>query len=174
MNKMSYLQKYSLRICWMLILWSIGNSCSTTDEFCREEKNVKLKMSFYTRNFNSNTQKYVNSSLSVDSLTIVGIDSLGQLIDSVLYNNSKNISSVKLPLNKFSKESKFLLILNDELDTITIHYTNHLQYLSFECGSIITHTIDTVYATSHFIDSLTIVEPDITTLDVENLQIFHY
>lgn len=151
-----------------------STSCNVSDEVCRKEKNARLKVGFYTAVFNSSTGKYTSSSLTIDSLTVNGIDSLGNIVDSILYNNSKNLSVIKLPLNKFSNESKFIIRFNDSIqDTLTVFHTNYDQYLSFECGIIRNHLIDTVLITNHFVDSVKIEEHNVSTIDAEHLQIFH-
>lgn len=159
---------------WITAVLFFSTSCNVSDEVCRKEKNSRLKVGFYTAILNSSTGNYTLSTLSIDSLTVNGVDSLGNIMDSVLYNNSKNLSSIKLPLNKFSNESKFIIRFNDSIqDTLTVFHTNYDQYLSFECGIIRNHLIDTVLITNHFVDSVKIEEHNVSTIDAEHLQIFH-
>jgi len=159
---------------WITAVLFFSTSCNVSDEVCRKEKNARLKVGFYTAVFNSSTGKYTSSSLTIDSLTVNGVDSLGSIVDSILYNNSKNVSVIKLPLNKFSNESKFIIRFNNSIqDTLIVFHTNYDQYLSFECGMIRNHLIDTVLITNHFVDSVKIEEHNVSTIDAEHLQIFH-
>jgi len=148
-----------------------GISC-TSDETCRKDRYVAIHAGFYTLKTDKDG-KLTRPSLSIDSITIQGLDSKGQLVDSILYNNQKKVSVIYLPLYKFGNQSKFMISLNDTIDTLTVLHTNYDQYLSLECGCIKTHSIDTVLTTNHFIDSILINNHDINTIDAEHIQIYH-
>ncbi len=165
-------------ICFISIIFSgIMLSCSS-DEQCRENKDVVMQADFYHVVFNAATQTYSINKITIDSITIQGLkrDSITGnevLIDSVLYNNSKSLSSINLPLNKFQGESKFLLKINGINDTLVIYHTNQNQYLSLQCGCIKTFNIDTIISTHHFIDSTSIVLHQVNTNNAENIRIFN-
>ncbi len=161
-------------------------SCAT-DETCTQTKNVKLTAGFYHVSYNDLTKTNTFSALSIDSITVQGmkIDTLtGQyhLVDSILYNNQKHVSTIELPLNnlllksniskKFPTQSTFKIKFNATVDTITIYHTNLNDYLSLECGCIVTHSIDTVTMTSHFIDSVRIKIHDVNTINAENISLY--
>ena len=161
-------------------------SCAS-DETCTQSKNVKLTVGFYHVSYNDLTKANTFSALSIDSLTIQGmkIDTLtGQfhLVDSILYNNQKKVSTIDLPLNnlllksntskKFSTQSTFKIKFNTTVDTMTIYHTNLNDYLSLECGCIVTHSIDTVIMTNHFIDSVRIKIHDVNTINAENISLY--
>ena len=124
-------------------------------------------MGFYHAAINTNTNLITKTALSIDSLSIQGLG-----VDSILYNNSKKISKVILPLNKFVPESKFVVTFDKIKDTITVLHTNTNDFLSLECGCIKVHTIDTVLTTNHFIDSVKIAIHDVNTTNAEHLQIY--
>lgn len=147
--------------CYYIVFFTVVllTSCAQS-ESCRENKNVTLNAAFFNLE-NKN-------SLTIDSLTVYGLEQ-----DSLLYNVNKNIKSIKLPLNKKTEQSTFVLHLNNEQDTIWVFYTNQNYFISYECGAVITHKMDTVIATNHFISSIKILNHDINTTDVEHLQIFH-
>jgi hypothetical protein len=145
-------------------------SC-TNDETCRKDRYVAIHAGFYTIKTDT-LGIHSRASLTIDSITIQGLDSIGQLVDSILYNKKKD-SKIYLPLHKFKNQSRFIVSLNDTIDTLTILHTNYDQYLSLECGCIKTHSIDTVLTTNHFIDSILINNHDINTIDAEHIQIYH-
>lgn len=145
-----------------LIATVMMNSC-TQDETCRENKDVRLNAGFYTSG--------TTNALSVDSLKVFGLERE----DSSLYDVNKSINNIKLPLNKKQELSIFVLNFraNQVIDTLFVLYTNQDYFISYECGSVITHKIDTVITTEHFIKSVKIINHDINTTDVQHLQIFH-
>jgi len=148
-------------------------SCGV-DEECRKDKTVQLEVGFHKKTLNTTTNLYTNVALSVDSLTVQGLDTLGILKDSVLYKNQKKLSKISLPLNKFASESRFVIKFNDKTDTITISHTNTNEFLSLECGCLKVHTIDTVLTTGHYIDSVKIVNHSVknNNNNAEHLQLY--
>ncbi len=154
--------------CFFVVVCAIFMSSCTNDEECRKERYVQLNAKFYTNILNTSTNKYTTSTLTIDSITLKGVD-----VDSILYNNSKKISSIFLPLNKFKSESKFSVKFNQITDTITILHSNIEQYLSLECGCIKVHSIDTVLTTNHYIDSVKIKVRNVNTIQSEHVQIYN-
>jgi len=151
-------------------------SCAT-EETCIQTKYVKLTLGFYHVNHNDTTLINTTTSLSIDSITVQGMiqDSLTRqyrLIDSILYNNQKKISTINLPLNNFSPQSIFKFKFNTILDTLTIYHSNLNDYLSLECGCIVTHSIDTISMTNHYIDSVRIKIHDVNTINAENIRLY--
>jgi hypothetical protein len=151
--------RFNYLILALLVVAVMTISC-TQDETCRESKKVMLNAGF----FSSGT----TTGLSVDSLTIFG---LGQ--DSMLYNVKNSINKINLPLNKKEDLSIFVLKFKTIQDTLWVLYTNDDYLISYECGTVITHKIDTVITTNHYIESVRIINHDINTTDVQHLQIFH-
>ena len=141
-------------------------SCET-DETCRKSKTVETGVTFYVDSINNTTGNRVLVKLAIDSLWVNGIG-----VETFLYKKAK-INSIKLPLNQFDEESKFRMKINQVVDTITVRYKNKIEFLSLECGSIRTHTIDTVLTTGHIIHSATVSNRTVNTISVENIQLFH-
>ena len=153
-----------------LIIVIIATSCVSNEE-CQKERSVNLEIGFFEKKLNPLTNTYTFPAISIDSLTVRGITSDGKLIDSILYNNSKKISEVNLPLNKLDVQSKYKVTFNKTVDTITvIHTSTTNQFLSLECGCIKTFSIDTVLTTNHFIDSVKIDNHTVNTLKLSNAQ----
>jgi len=163
--------KYLIYI--LLIPFLLSALSCAVDEECRKERIVKTDVEFIKRTFNPINNTYSSSALAVDSLTVQGLDTLGVLIDSVLYNNQKRVSLINLPLNKFASESTFIIKFNQTTDTLTIYHTNTDVFLSLECGCLKTHTIDTVLTTNHYIDSVKILNHNVNTTDAKHLQIYN-
>lgn len=132
-----------------------------------------MGVGLYTKTLNKTTQKYTISALSIDSITIQGLDTMGILVNSLLYNKSKKISKLYLPLNKFVPVSRFVVTFNKTTDTVSILHSNSNLYLSLECGCLKVHTIDTVLTTNHFIDSVSIQNHNVININAEHLQIYN-
>lgn len=154
----------------------LGVSC-TKDEECRKNRYVNMEIGLYHVTFNAATQANVKSTLSIDSLTLRGInvDASGNesLVDSILYNNRKSVNRLILPLNKIQEQSKYLVQFNQVMDTITVFHKNIEYYLSLECGCIKTFSIDTVLTTNNFIDSVRIINHNVDNNNAEHLQIYN-
>ncbi|MEA4937742.1 hypothetical protein SDC9_100372 [bioreactor metagenome] len=153
------MSKQKFYIFAFLIIAFMVNSCAQ-DETCRENKNIKLNVGFFSAG--------TTTSLSIDSLTAFGLNK-----DSLLYNVNKNINKINLPLNKKEDVSIFVVRFNTTQDTVWVLHTNYDYFISYECGSVITHKIDTVITTNHYIESVKIINHDVNTTDVQHLQIFH-
>jgi hypothetical protein len=147
---------YNTSLILLILFIFLFFSCSQ-EETCRENKQVLLRVGFYTSG-TSNT-------LNIDSVTVFGLNK-----DSI-YKNVKNISKIALPLNNSAKESIFVLNTNGINDTINIQYSNKEYFISFACGTVITHKIDTVFSTKYNIKGNKIVNRDINTTDVQHIQI---
>jgi len=168
------MKKYSFIVFIFSIFLII--SCAG-DETCTQTKYVKLTVNFYHPNpLDSILSNRIVASI-IDSLTVQGLrkDTLGKYttVDSILYNNQKNVSTINLPLNNFSTSSIFKIKFNTITDTMTITHSNLNDYLSLECGCIITHSIDTVVMTHHYIDSVRIKIHDVNTINAENIRLFN-
>lgn len=152
-------------------------SC-VVDEQCRQNKNVELGVSLYHITKVQSTGSINRTSLILDSITVKGLiyNSLSNnydYADSILYNNSRLISKVFLPLHKFQNISKYEVKFNSVIDTVTIFHTNTDEYLSLECGCMKTHTIDSVHITNNFkIDSVRILNNNVKSDNAENLRFY--
>jgi hypothetical protein len=159
----------------VLILSALFNFSCVTDESCTQITYVKLTAGIYHVVPNDTTNINAMIPLIIDSLTVQGlrIDSTGhyQLVDSILYNRQSE-SSINLPLNNFKPKSTFKIKFNTILDTMTIFHANLNDYLSLECGCIVTHSIDSVNITKHYIDSVRIKIRDVNTTNAENIRLY--
>ena len=159
--------KHIKNILFLICILAI-TSCVTDDQ-CHKDKYVKMQVGIYHVTYNGTTKTASSAYMNIDSITVKGIG-----VDSILYNKTKTIHSLTLPLNKFTGESKYEIIFNQTIDTVTITHKNFDTYLSLECGCIKTHTLDTVLTTNHFIDSIHISIHDVnpSTSAKENIKLY--
>lgn len=143
-------------------------SACKQDETCRKSRDVKMTMTLYTDSINPVTGRWVEQKITVETLTVQGVG-----IDSLILNDEKKVNSFKVDLDNFKEESQFVLDFGPIQDIITVRYKNKLEFLSMECGAIYTQTIDTAFTTGNFIDSITVVEPRVSTFYVENIKLHH-
>ena len=145
-------------------------SCTSKNDSCGELFDMRLTVGFYE--IIDNDSVYSVKAFSIDSITVKG-----QGNDSILYNNTKRVSSIKLPLKKFDTETSFYITFNDVTDKIIINYANSEPYFSsLECGCEVFHSIESISATTNFIDSIEIVngEININSQNAENIKIYHF
>ncbi len=133
-------------------------SCAQ-DDTCRTDKNIGMHAGFYLLENKTNLQ--------IDSITVYGKD-----VDSLLYNNSKNIDKIKLPLNPQTENCTYILKINETYDTLKITYSNKEYFISYACGMIISHKLDTILHSQHSIQKVEITNHQIDLTDAEHLQIY--
>lgn len=113
-------------------------------------------------------QRGTTNALTLQSLSVRGMNR-----DSLLYNNQSNVRAMILPLNRFNQVSIFICTMNGITDTLSIYHTNNDFLISYACGVVIAHQIDTILTTNHFIEKVNIIEPHVNTATTQHLQIFH-
>ena len=156
------------RLITIFLLASFLLSCNSSEE-CREETDVKMTVDFMTRTLDTKSGIYKNAVLIIDSLTVKGLDS-----DSLIYNNSKKVKSIALPLRIGSTETAFEFRINNITDTLYFQHSNNDQYfISLECGCVVTHEILGVSTTAHFSDSIIINNKDVNNIETTHIQIFN-
>jgi len=135
----------------------------TSDNDCRENRYVVMTSNFYT--VKNDTVKAV----IMDSIWIKGLGN-----DSILYKNTKSVTSVSLPLQKLKDTTRFVVRFNAIYDTLTLIHTNVQSYLSLECGCLVTHKLDSLrsYTSHHKIKRIKILHDNVSTKKIENLQIY--
>ncbi|MDO9152738.1 MAG: DUF6452 family protein [Paludibacter sp.] len=164
--------KYYLKTILITLLFislQMGFTSCNTDEECRKEKKVNLQLAFFTKTVNETTKVTTTTALNIDSIWVKALDR-----DSFIYKNKKNIKTIVLPLKKFENQSDFIIRFNSKTDTISIFHTNNENYfLSLECGCIVTHKINEVVSTNHYIKSIQITNTEINTTNATHLQIYN-
>jgi len=163
-------------IIFLLISIFLIQSC-VVDEQCRQNKYVEMKVDFFHVKASAKRDTVTISTLTIDSITVRGLaynttTSKYEAKDSIIYNDSKSVSTIDLPLHKLSTISKYQIKLNAITDTLTVVHTNTDSYLSLECGCLKFHTINSVASTRHFVDSVSISNSNVNTSHAENIRIY--
>lgn len=158
------------KICVLLLIFA-GMGCFSAcdeDQNCRKERFVAVSADIKKVLTDPQGKRSV-SPFQVERLTLSGLNN-----DSILYNNAA-VSSLSIYLKNFSEETQYRIVLNDTIDTLTIRHRNTDSYLSFQCGCIMTHLIDTAFITGHFIDSVAVVNKQVNTQNAKNIELYkHY
>jgi len=145
-----------------LILLALLSASCTNDGNCHANLYVEMQAGFYT-----NRGDTAVVGVTMDSIWVKGIGN-----DSVIYNNMRSVSFIQLPLQKLRDTTSFAIRFNNIYDTLTCTYTNTQQYVSLECGCMVTNMLHTVTFTKHAIDSCTIIHPNVINQQIENLKIY--
>jgi len=151
-------------------------SCNEDPE-CRISRFVRLQVGFHQMVTDITTGISTSQRVSIDSLTIhiVGTDQL--LVGANIRNN------IPLPLNKLEDVTQFVITFFDIIDGVeiattdilSVYYTIHERYISFQCGILHTFTIDSVrtHSTQHFIDSIVFNSLEVNNVsNAENIKIY--
>lgn len=130
------------------------------DDTCRENKVVALHIDF--------VNQINNTKLLVDSISVNG---LGK--DSMIYNNKKNADKILVELNSMTNNCTFVIKFNNTTDTLNVKYINKEYFISYSCGIVTAHELDTLISTNHYIRKIVIKNRFINTTDEQHVQIFH-
>lgn len=145
-----------------LLLVALVQLISCTPQACQEETRSLVKATFYKTG--------TNLIQAPDSLTIFGLG-----IDTTdFYNKSVNVRIAQFPLNASTLTCSFVFRINGITDTLTFDYTSYPHLVSKECGFTYYHILNSSYTvTGHAIDTIEIMNKNITTTYGENIRIFY-
>jgi len=135
------------------------------DSVCHEDREIGWVCELRRAYLDDNNQRQVAN--SVDSLTVVGI---GQA--EPLYNNSKKIGRIVLPMHTQKDSTLFTLLYHNVLDTLCIHHTNQQKFISMECGCIVEHDMTKVRTTNHWISRIEVLTDTMRTAGQTNMNIW--
>ena len=87
---------------------------------------------------------------------------------------------MNIPLQKLDSLSSFVLTTTIPVDTnyittkdtIDFYHTNTEEFISIECGCIVTNVITGVAQTTHHIDSIIVVSPEVDLQSKNNIKIY--
>jgi len=145
-----------LLVCLTILIGIVG--CQP-DNQCHKENIVEAQISFRNKAL---------TKVSLDSVTIQGVGS-----DSVIYNNKKSLNHIALPLHKTQEVTQFVFSSGTRIDTLTLEHTNTENFISLECGCFVYHTLQNAYSCGTWIDSVAIINTEITTFNAEDhIQLF--
>lgn len=137
----------------------IFSSC--LEEACIDETNAYVKAGVYSYS--------TKNKIVPDSLTLYGINMNAYKI----YDKAKITPPVLIPLRDSADYSTFIIRINGVTDTLKFLYWSYPHLVTKECGYSMYHTLDTVFHTSHSIDSISKINENITTDNVENIRIYY-
>jgi len=149
--------KTSIKIASLLITGCIMLACASEGCYDDTEANVIINL----RETDAETIS------KIDSITIYG---LGSELDSIYTNAS--ILKADLPLNADAGYSEFVIINGLIADTIRIHYSSNLWFVSKACGYSYNHILESVEFTKNRIDTVLIINESVTIADEENIRTF--
>lgn len=145
-------------VCIGLIAW-IGTSCSNTD--C-----VVTNTSYTNFGFYNQLGQAVSLSGTI-SVTAAGTD-------SVLVNKEFNPKMFQLPLSYTSTEDTFIIHYTERMiDSVFVKHANIPHFISMECGTGMFHYLEGVRSTDNAIDSIQIIDPEVTYDAKENIKIYY-
>lgn len=133
-------------------------SAACTPGACYEDTDVFMKAFFYREGIGKQAP---------DTLSIKGKD-----MNDFIYENKTKVQPAILPLDAANEQCSFYISINNTADTLTVSYTNRPHLISKECGYVFYHYIDSVLYTTHIIDTITILNKKVTTVNEENIRIY--
>lgn len=140
-----------------IILILFMASCSTSG--CYEKMSVKVNCSMLDDS--------TNKEVGIKNVTVWGVGS-----DSMIYDN-KSVDLLQLELNPNAEETAFVFKVVQKdvtfIDTITFSHTNTPWFQSAECGCLTKSSLNSVKTTGTIFKSATIIEPEITNLEIKNV-----
>lgn len=148
-------------------------SCSNNG-VCREDLDIGMYANLYKMVYDEGLEKMTAKSYPVQ----INVKGVG--VDSVIYD-SEVLSELYLPLQKFADTTSFALqttFLDEDSivkvfdDTIHIYHTNREEFVSLECGCLITNTINSVAITTNLIDSVIIDNAEVISATTSNIKIY--
>lgn len=106
----------------------------------------------------------------LDSVQISGIGAPG---DTLLLAAGQRAEKVYLPMRATADKVAWRFAYGPAVaDTVTIAYTPTAWFASEECGAMYKYTIRAVEHTSVLIDSVVVVNPEITNIETVRLKFF--
>jgi len=140
---------------------------SCNEDGCTETTDVNMNVNFYSAS--------TRNAFTIDTLSVLGI---GQPKDSLLYDKSTSVKTIALPLHINDSTTAYLLKYGKSngasvalTDTIRVFHQNRSQFISKECGCSVFATIDSVRFTRHRLDTVVVVNREITNQYTEHVQI---
>ena len=124
-------------------------SCAT-QEFCDEESQSELVVRFKT------LESTISSDTIMSEVTIHGIRE-GQS-DSLLYDSISG-SRFLLPLDPNHEQSRFVLNMNENNDTLVVIHRNEVYMISYTCGFATLFNLENIDYYSQIIKNIDIFEP---------------
>lgn len=117
-------------------------------------------------------------SIALDSIDFGGVGAPG---DSLLIHSGQAKKQVYLPFRESATSTSFCIHYDYKLqglddpafdDIVTFYYDAEPYFASSECGAMYRYVIRDVEYTRHLIDSIAVIDPVITNVEMERIQVF--
>ena len=162
-----------MRRALIYILLVVGLMSCTSEENCMQDLKFSMKAEIYRMVFDQSIEQFVPEKYSLP----ISLNGLGR--DSLLYDSTFT-STLNIPLQKLDSISSFVLTTTIQVDTsyvttkdtIDFHHANSEEFISIECGCIVTNLLTGVAQTTHHIDSIIVVSPDVDLQSKNNIKIY--
>ncbi len=106
----------------------------------------------------------------LDSLTVIALNTV--IGDSVIKGKTASVSFASVPLSYTKTETAVVFkFIKNVSDTIWITHTNTPHFISMDAGIAMYYHIDNVRYTSHAIDSVSIINPEVDTNEKDNIRL---
>jgi hypothetical protein len=137
-------------------------ACTDSFDVCDSPAEIRCIGNFYQ------VVAGTESAALVSNLGITAASSNASVFSSI------NTNSFKLQLSTGVNSSVYFFNFGPSLtkDTVTIKYTNNLASVSPACGNVFNHTITEVLTTTHYLDSIKIINPAVTGTSNVNLKLY--
>ena len=159
---------YLFKALLLLVLPILFSSCG--EEYCEESGSGMPLVGIYAMG-----TPPVKASLQ--SLTVYGV---GQVNDSILYDNVSKISTFYTPLDISTNTVKYVLRYEDpdiseenKRDTLTYKYSKKLEFETPECGAMYSFVIDEFKYTTHSIAYAELVTSKVNNLESQTVKIYY-
>lgn len=111
--------------------------------------------------------------VTVNGLTLRGVDAPG---DSA-YKKNASLDEVHLPLRATKTSTQWILQFASPngatvADTLSIDYRPYPYFASAECGAMYNFELKRVDCTHNIIDSVVVMQPEVTNVNLETLRIY--
>jgi len=117
----------------------------------------------------------VVSQLPVDTLGAKGYELalLVNRVQGILLNRKLGAERVELPFSFTAVRDTFFFHYSARLsDTVWVEHQNLPYFSSMDCGTVMHHKIVGITSTTHLIDSVQVVTPEVTNMLKENVKIY--
>lgn len=111
----------------------------------------------------------------VDSLEVKGYERslLINRVQGILLNRKSGADKVEIPLSFAAERDTFFFRYSARLsDTLWVEHQNLPYFSSMECGTVMHYKIVGITSTTHLIDSVQVVTPEVTNMLRENVKIY--
>ena len=95
-------------------------------------------------------------------------------VKGVLLNRKSEADRLEIPLSFTAERDTFFFQYSARLaDTVWVEHLNHPYFSSMDCGTVMHYRIKSISSTHHLIDSIQVVEPEVTNMLKENVKIYY-